>query len=465
MRTRREQMQAYRFVIRRIVAAVLSGEPETLDRPMRRLGISLFVSVMIAVLVFAGFGVYGLLTNPPSDPDEAGELIVVRGEGTIFVAQEGVLHPVPNIASGRLILGDVDIRQVSKDSLEDMPRGVPLGIPGAPFELPDSDDLLGLPWRVCSVPPGPDETAPTTTVVIDRSLGGASSQVGQQALFVVSGENHYLLWNDMRLLVPDPDAAQVGLGLANDPPVVGQPLINTVSRGPDLVPPTVDGAGQPSQHLPDADVGDLVTDGGQHYLVTADGLGLVYDVTVNLLEATGVEARQISPAQASALERADAEPEGFPEAVPPRYPAPSQDATVCTAYDGQQERSLGTRIEVFESAPQELATGAGAIPLTQTTLDSAPIAHQAVIAGGRGALVKAVPQAGQEPLEGDTVYLITDQGSKYPVVGDSVEALGYGDVVPVSIPADLLALLPVGPTLSRDDAVKALQLTPAPDPE
>lgn len=464
MRTRREQMQAYRFVIRRIVAAVLSGEPETLDRPMRRLGISLFVSAMIAVLVFAGFGVYGLLTNPPSDPDEAGELIAVRGGGPIFVAQDGVLHPVPNMASGRLILGDVEVREVSKDSLEDMPRGVPLGIPGAPFELPDSDDLLGLPWRVCSVPPGLGETAPTTTVVIDHSLGGASSQTGPQALFVASGDEHYLLWNDMRLLVPDPDTAQVALQLTTDPPVVGEPLLNTISRGPDLQPPPVAGAGQPSDHLPDAEVGDLVTDGGQHYLVTEDGLGLVYDVTVGLLEAAGVEARPIRPAQASELDRTDAEPEGFPETVPPEYPV-ADDPTICTAYHGEDNRPLGTRIEVFESAPQQLATGAGAIPLTQTTLDTTPIAHQAVIAGGRGALVKEIPLAGQEPLEGDTAYLITDQGARFPIVGDSVEALGYGDVEPVGIPADLLALLPLGPTLSYEDATRALQLTPAPDPE
>lgn len=460
MRTRREQMQAYRFVIRRIVASVLSGEPETLDRPMRRLGISLFVSAMIAVLVFAGFGVYGLLTNPPSDPDEAGELIVVREDATIFVAQNGLLHPVPNLASGRLILGDVQIRRVSKDSLEDMPRGVPLGIPGAPFELPDSDDLLGLPWRVCSVPPGVGETAPTTTVVIDNSLGGDSSQVGQQALFVASGDEHYLLWNDLRLLVPDPDAAQVALQLTTDPPVVDKSLINTISRGPDLRPPRVPGAGQPSEHLPDAEVGDLVTDGGQHYLVTEDGLGLVYDVTVELLRATGVEARQISTAQAIELDREPVEPESFPETVPREAPT-TGDPTICTAYDGEYERPLGTRIEVFESAPQELATSAGAIPLTQTSLDPAPIAHQAVIAGGRGALVKEIPQAGQEPQEGDTTYLITDQGNRFPIVGESVEALGYGDVEPVGIPADLLALLPLGPTLSQEAAMKALQLAPA----
>ncbi|TML24664.1 MAG: type VII secretion protein EccB, partial [Actinobacteria bacterium] len=54
MQTRREQVRAYRFVTRRVVSALLSGEPETTDLPMRRLSIAIFGSAMLAIIVFAG---------------------------------------------------------------------------------------------------------------------------------------------------------------------------------------------------------------------------------------------------------------------------------------------------------------------------------------------------------------------------------------------------------------------------
>ena len=60
MQTRRDQLQAYRFVTRRIVSALLSGEPETNERPMRRYGLAVFGGAMIATIVFAGAGVIGL---------------------------------------------------------------------------------------------------------------------------------------------------------------------------------------------------------------------------------------------------------------------------------------------------------------------------------------------------------------------------------------------------------------------
>ena len=58
------RLQAYRFVTRRIVSALLSGEPETTERPMRRFGLAVFGSAMVAAIVFAGVGVVGFLFPP-----------------------------------------------------------------------------------------------------------------------------------------------------------------------------------------------------------------------------------------------------------------------------------------------------------------------------------------------------------------------------------------------------------------
>jgi len=53
VQTRREQVRAYRFVNRRMVSALLTGDPENQDLPMRRLGMAIFGSAMLAVIIFA----------------------------------------------------------------------------------------------------------------------------------------------------------------------------------------------------------------------------------------------------------------------------------------------------------------------------------------------------------------------------------------------------------------------------
>ena len=58
---------------------------------------------------------------------------------------------------------------------------------------------------------------------------------------------------------------------------------------------------------------------------------------------------------------------------------------------------------------------------------------------------------------GGTVYLITDQGIRYPLgtaSGDAKAALGYGETTPVAVPGSMLALIPVGPTLDATAAMR-----------
>src|SRR5262249_12061978 len=153
MQSRREQVQAYRFLTRRIVAGLLMGEPETNERPMRRFALALFGAGLIATVIFAGVGIYGLVRPGGGRPAEH-SLILERGSGAKFLYLQGRLHPVLNWTSARLIAGQAapDVKTMSQDSLRGIPRGRPVGIAGLPDELPDSSALLGLPWSVCSAP-------------------------------------------------------------------------------------------------------------------------------------------------------------------------------------------------------------------------------------------------------------------------------------------------------------------------
>ena len=64
---------------------------------------------------------------------------------------------------------------------------------------------------------------------------------------------------------------------------------------------------------------------------------------------------------------------------------------------------------------------------------------------GRGALLRAEQPDGSTT---GTIYLVTDQGMKFPIADDdALAALGYDDVTPDEVPRTLLDVIPTGPSL------------------
>jgi len=74
---------------------------------------------------------------------------------------------------------------------------------------------------------------------------------------------------------------------------------------------------------------------------------------------------------------------------------------------------------------------------------------------GKGALVRQASVSGEDQPE-DTVFLITSQGYKYPLGEGALESLGYGEVTPVPVPANMLALVPTGPLLDVPSAQRGI---------
>ena len=156
MQTRRDQLQAYRFTIQRVVAALLHGEPDAAESPMRRIGISTFSSVMVGVLALVGVGIYGLLRPGGNETwKQPNKLIVEKDTATRFIFKDGVLHPVTNFASARLLLGPTaETVFVDSKSLGNTPRGSTVGLLNAPDALPRPSALVNSPWVECTQPPG-----------------------------------------------------------------------------------------------------------------------------------------------------------------------------------------------------------------------------------------------------------------------------------------------------------------------
>ncbi|PZF93428.1 type VII secretion protein EccB [Micromonospora deserti] len=462
MRTRRDQVQAYRFVTRRIVSALLSGDPETSNLPMRRLGMAVFGSVIAAAVVLGGAGAYGQLTGNTA-PLEQNTLVIERETGATYVFLDGQLHPTLNYASARLILNEADpqVRTMSQRSIRDRPRGRTVGIVGAPDALPDRKSLIGLPWSVCDVPDPSDPRRSGTRVVIDRPLSGGTP-LGERAVLVQVGGQRHLLTGDARLQVVGGDSALAALRMAGTPTLtVGQQLLNAVPAGPALREPAIAGEDEPTSRTigsGPARIGQVFRAAGQHYVLTREGLVAIGEISALLLLRDGGQVTDITPDQAGRLlTEQRLEEAGMPSALPALHPVRPGQTVLCATYRaGAGGAPPSTTLEVFDRAPAELSAGtSGPVPVRQTARDGVRTAEAVLLPGGKGVLVQAAPGAGESgtAAPGSTVHLISAQGVRYPLGVGALTALGYEGATPVVVPASLLALIPTGPTLVREDAL------------
>ncbi|WP_018347910.1 type VII secretion protein EccB [Longispora albida] len=458
MRTRRDQVQAYRFVTRRLVSAMLSGEPETTNLPLRRLFLSAVGSIMIATLVVAGVGVFGLM-NPGGNERWKKDmtLVIEKESGARYIYAQGKLFPVVNYASARLIAGNAKPVQesASRKSLEGTPRGRPVGIEGAPDALPDPKALMGLPWTVCSAAKVASTDQQATHLVIGSSLPGGSP-LGAEGLLVTSGSTTYLLWGDRRLRIPE-RSALTALNLNASAAIpVGPALIEGATAGPDLAALAVPGAGTASDKKlggAAATVGKVYRSGTQHYVMLREGLAGISEVSAKLLGADGVNPVEISAADAAAvLTDTRIEPDGLPQTPPKQRVLEGGQPAVCAAYRGNKDKPV--TVELYAQAPEQFTSQAQDQAVV-TGRDSVRTADRIVVQGGHGALVQEQPAPGIA-AGGGTLYLITDQGMKFALGDGAVGALGYGDAKPVPVPASLLALVPTGPALDPEAAKGAV---------
>ncbi|HEX6499549.1 MAG TPA: type VII secretion protein EccB [Micromonosporaceae bacterium] len=468
MQTRREQVRAQRFITRRIVSALLLGEPESLDLPMRRLALALLASAMLASVAFAAVGVYGLLNPSGGRPDEQ-TLIIERETGARYVYLDNVLYPVLNYTSARLILGTPDpaVRTMSQNSLRDLPRGLPVGIEGAPDALPAPKALLGLPWTVCSTPESTNHGKPVTELLVGQGVG-AGSALGDDAVLVISEGIHYLIWHDHRLRVRD-RTMMAALNLTTSQALpIGVSLLNAIPAGPDLAPISLPDGGHDTTlqiHGAYAKIGQLYHVGQQHYLATTEGLVPVGEVTATLLRANGALDTGITAREAgSYLIDARVEPDGLPTSVPSLREVDVDDTEACATYAGGGN---GDRVTVrLVRAPAQPPVGAQ--HGDDQVVNGVRLVNRVSVAGGRGALVQMIPAFGATTT-GSLLYLITDQGIRYPIPsGDVTVALGYQGVKPTPVPAALVSLIPLGPALDPAAAKSfsgRVTTSPSPSPQ
>ncbi|KAA9166892.1 type VII secretion protein EccB [Amycolatopsis acidicola] len=463
MPTRRDQLQAYQFMMQRVTSALIVHETDPEVTPLRRGVGAVFAGVMIAVLVAAGFGVYGVFTGVGGTSWKSdGAVIIERETGATYVYRSGTLQPALNYASARLLSGEstVTTYRVSGEDLAGLPRKATVGIPGAPQSLPESDRLTGTPWTMCSVlstsSAGTQTT--TTTLLVGQDLSGGRA-LNDQALLVrddLDGTN-YLLWNDHRYRITDANATRSLFGAGVSPVAVGSAWLNGLPAGQDIGAIDVPGRGSPSALLSGFSVGDIVyypiNQGLQYYLVRTDGLASLSELQVRILQGQySVQPKQIPASAANAAPVSTALAPAAGEAAPPTRPPAltSSDTTTLCARTG--DARTAPVISVGGNNGQ-LAAG---IQTTQQSGAGTKLADRVLVPPGGVAVVRALPS---ETATAGAYNLVTDLGLRYPVPSaKALEALGYSESQAVDMPAALVQRIPQGPTL--DFAPAAMPATP-----
>ena len=454
MAARSDQLHSHQFARRRVIGALAMRDPDASPT-----GGAPLAGLMVACLALAAVGVYGLL-RPGDDGSwrDGGSVVVERESGARFVYREGVLHPVLNYSSALLILGSAGPRTalVARSALAGIPRGAPLGIPGAPDLLPAAGDLLAGPWTVCSRPAGPPPGSGVESVVlIGWAPVAAENRLGESAIVASdpSGGLH-LLWRNRRYPVGDPDLVFAAFAWPRTMAApVAPALLNAVPAGPDLGRIRVRRAGAPSA-VDGRRVGEVVVvenqrGDRQHALVGADGLADITQVQADLLlaDGSGDPPGRMSQAEYAQAPRAPSlVPTGdaAPPATTPELAPRSAGDSVCTSFaEGGGPPTLAlTAVPPRPGGELRTASGAFDVPASVDWVAVPP---------GRGAVVEAL--AGPS-APGGALSVVTDLGVRFPVPArDVLTVLGYRDIAPSRLPAALVALLPSGRALDPAAAV------------
>jgi type VII secretion protein EccB len=456
VKSRRDQVQAHAYVMGRMTAALVHGEPDAPESPMRRTSLGSFGGMLLGALAIAGFLIWGLI-SPPASPGKftEGELIAVKQTDSRYIFARGQLHPVLNWSSALLLEnGNPAITSVTTAALTQVPQGQPVGIAGAPDDLPAQAAVNKGSWLVCSQPGHGQQVV---SLAIGLPADASDVPQGYGVIVAAPDGSRYLLYNGYRMRLDAPWLA-AALGLERAPVInVSAAWLNAVPAATDLRPvPVADrGAAGPvfggratrvGQVLADSNIGSA----SQFYLVVPGGVtpvsatqaAVVISDPATIAAYPGATANPV-PVSPGAIATAHVINQSLPDAAsappaPPTSFVPAARQVPCMDYPA----TGGAAPVLAFAAP--LAGAPAAQGLADVTVSPQSASLIQVTPNG-GALVR--PQAAPG-ISGAALFLVTDAGVKYPVPSAAAAtALGYRPRLAARMPAGLLGLLPTGPAL------------------
>lgn len=456
--TTRAQVDGYRFLTRRARHAVVSRDVRMLHDPLKRQTMGFTVGVVAAVLGCAGAAVLALL-DPRPDVDQA-RVMVGGDSGQMYVRVDDAVHPVFNLASARLVLGEPAEPETVRDSdIAGTPRGGLLGIPGAPSDLPphrDVDAASAVSWTVCDEVVDADRGRPriaSTSVVAREDSSGPGRGTGPDEIALVSrGGEGWLLRAGTRARIDLDDGdllAILGLDGVDPRPVTGA-LLDPIPEVSPVGRPVIDMAGEPVDYgLSDLRIGQVFTvdtaSDTQTYVALSDGVQEVGPVVADVIRSTSTvgEVVSVPPDRMGVPRSVSLDVDAFPGDRPTVLT--TRDSPVLCVRDAAGEDSVAREVRVVAGAPAP----DGVRPVAGA--DGGGPAVDAVGVPGGGLLVTATGRG--ESTDSAVTTILSDTGVRFDVPdAETAGILGLGGT-PVPVDAGTVDRLPSGPRLDRESAL------------
>lgn len=507
MATRKDQLDAFNFARRRMVANLVAptatGSDEGAPRPVRTFA----TSIVLSAIAIAGVAVLGVF-KPSAPSGWQGGLAVDSSSGAAYIDHGGQLHAIYNITSARLLLGPKFQKFDVPDSTlngSGIPVGSPVGILGAPEDVPAASNMTLSQWSLCQNETNPsDEGQSGGKTFLEVGYWPTSSPTGlwtsgsSNAMFVHdSADDVFLIDGDYRFPVgndgTEHNTVQAFLGAMNqDSNLTGSDdtgywvsdaWLSAFAPGGAIAYPSLSDLGQePSASGQLGEIGQYGTIGTSGYVQTDRGVAKLttfeYDLYISnpALADDGVKTfapgklTQSAVTAANAANGAPIVPDVFtsgsvgsnwPQYAPILHGEDLDDQNavdVCVGYDGQSDGSTSA-LTTWLSPTLPYGTPSGQFGLSQP--GSTAYANVVMVKPGYGVIAQA---SNGGPTGSGVDYLVEDSGYRYALLSDStttsgstqtvsaINQLGYGSVQTEAVPNGLLDLIQAGTELDPKQA-------------
>ena len=462
--TTKVQVSGWRFLLRRVEHAIVRRDTRMFDDPLQFYSRAVTAGIVIAVLICLGAAL--LAYFKPLGKRGGDSLLVDRATNQLFVVlpDSGQLRPVYNLTSARLILGSNGKPvTVKSGELDGMPKGQPLGIPGAPYATPVSASAESQ-WTLCDTVIKPESVAPTidtavliTPLALDSSVGPMGPE---QGVLISHGNQDWLVTAAGRHAIDLADRAvtsAVGIPVTARSTPISAGLFNALpDAGPWRLPDTP-GSGTPNSVglPPELVIGSVFNtvsgSGVQNLVVLPDGVAKINDTTAAALRATNSYGL-ISPPSL--------EPSAISRILEQVYSSPLPD----NAMDVLSRQETPTLCWAWQREPADQGPKTTVIAGRRLPLPTAVLSTGIRQIGGAATVYIAGGQYIQlqspDPRYGEHLYYVDPQGVRYGLPNDET-ASKLGLASPRTAPWTVVSLLIDGPTLSREAALVEHDTLPA----
>lgn len=463
--TTKVQVSGWRFLLRRLEHAIVRRNTEMWDDPGRFYSRATMVGIVISVVICLAAALLAWLK--PQGTVQGSELLADTTTNQLFIldSNSDTLRPVYNLTSGRLILGQPDDpRRVKTAELNRYRRAQTAGIPGAPFATPVDQKTTGY-WTVCDTVSRAETSRPGVTVSVIGDEPVLSNDItelaeGQSAL-VTFRDNTYLVDRAGRHAI---DLTNTAITAAIDLPPsavtsipISEALYNALPAAAPLALPFIQSAGDqnPFGLDPAIRIGTVITDttadDKQFYVVLADGLAKINEVTASALRNTNAYGFVNPPALTA--DRIAAIPER--EYKSPLTALSVIDRTLspalCWAWEKNSTDSVPPTIRILQGRNVPVPTEELNAGIDQITANVTVYQH-----GGRFVEIIGPTNHGESQFYIDPTSVRYGMGDK-----DAAGDLGLSNPQPA--PWAAIRLLASGPDLSKQAALLEHDTLP-PDP-